>query len=165
MVESPTRVSTDHGLDELRDLLDGPRTKFYICNTDRRNSIPRGSDELEGKMRNRGLAAAWEQFSYRGHMERVDRGDAIFMFAKGVGIVGIGRAKGPCRQLPPGDARRIGGSSKLTEGTEWQIDVEWLDWSRNHPCPISEPPQVTFKEITKDKLLRYAVREHFLGRT
>ena len=96
MAESPTKVSSaDHRLDDLRDLLDSPRTKFYFCNTDRKNSIPLGSAELEREMHGRGCAAAWEVFYYPGHMQRVKRGDAIFMFAKGVGIVGIGRAAGP----------------------------------------------------------------------
>jgi len=61
---------------------------FFVCNTDRKCS-----PEAEERMRHRGYAAAWEEFRYPIHMDTVRRGHAIFMFAKGVGIIGIGRAK------------------------------------------------------------------------
>jgi hypothetical protein len=80
--------------EDLRELLDNA-DRFFCCNTDRRQGArtPTGGYELEEKMHKRGYAAAWESFKFPSHMDKVKRGDAIFMFAKGVGIVGIGYAK------------------------------------------------------------------------
>ena len=78
--------------DDLRDMFDNAK-RFFVCNTDRRHTefTPTGGYFLEEEMHNRGYAAAWENFKFPGHMEQVEPGDAIFMFAKGVGIIGIGR--------------------------------------------------------------------------
>lgn len=151
--------------DDLRDLLDGLKNRFFLCNTDRKNSIPANSGELERKMHSRGYAAAWEKFDYPSHMEMVKSGDAIFMFAKGgVGVVGIGRAKGGCEVLEPDDPGRIGGSSEWTRKKEWRVPVDWLDWRHDHDgCRISTPPRQTFLEVTGNRFLRIAVRGHFLG--
>ena len=154
MVESLTDASTaDQLQNELRSLLDGMKNRFFLCNTDRKNSIPPNSSELEKKMHTRGYAAAWEKFDHAEHMERVKRGDAIFMFAKGgVGVVGVGRAKGGCEVLKPNDPGRIGGSSEWTRKSEWRVPVDWLDWRHDHDaCRLNKPPRVTFWDITRER--------------
>jgi hypothetical protein len=97
---------------ELRELVDGTKNRFFWCNTDREHSdLTKGGYDLEQAMHNRDYAAAWEEFKQPSHMKQVRRGDALFMFAKGgVGIVGIGRAKAGCKVLQPGDPDRLGNS-------------------------------------------------------
>jgi hypothetical protein len=109
-----------------------------------------------------GCAAAWESFRSPKYMERVKRGDAIFMFAKGVGIVGIGCAKAKRQILEPNDPDRIGMSNSKDE-REWRIPVDWLDWrDDNDACPFKSP-NMTFWNLTEDAALRGAVRRRFLG--
>ena len=58
-------------------------------------------------------------------MEKVGGGEAILMYANGVGIIGIGRAMAKCEILKPGSPSRLLGNE---EATEWRIPVEWLAW-------------------------------------
>jgi hypothetical protein len=87
-------------------------------------------------------AAMWEwppdstmKVKYLEHMGRVKPGDLIFMFASGLGVIGVGSAK-DCRLGPlfPGDYRRIRGDDY--RGAEWQVPVEWLHWQPEDPCPF-----------------------------
>jgi hypothetical protein len=152
---------------ELRELLDGTKNRFFWCNTDRRGSVlTKGGYDLEQAMHIQGYAAAWEEFEQRGHMKQVRRGDAIFMFAKGgVGIVGSGCAKTEVQVLQPGDPDRLGNSENTRTLIEWRVPVHWLEWRRDRdafrPKTSLRP---TFLEVTQDRVLRNAVREHFLGR-
>jgi hypothetical protein len=79
-------------LKKLRDLLDNAR-RFFLCNTDRQYAKPvNGLYQLEELMWATGYAAAWDEFTYPDHMMRVQKNDALLMYANGQGIIGIGRA-------------------------------------------------------------------------
>ena len=112
---------------------------FFVCNTDRRQGecTATGGYALEQEMFNRGFAAAWEDFRFPDHMKQVERGDAIFMFAKGIGILGIGTAKGRCEKLSPGNPDRIHNVAQKDNITfEWRVPVEWLmEWTDEAACP------------------------------
>jgi len=145
---------------KLRGLL-GNAPRFFVCNTNRKNST-----DVEAQMRLQKFAAVWEDFRYPNHIERVRTGDAIFMFAKGVGIVGIGRAAAACEVLGPHDSRRIR-SSREYDGREWRVPVEgWLAWVEHDaeacPCVI---PNASFVDVSGAKYddLRRAIHERFLG--
>lgn len=145
---------------KFRNLLQrAPR--FFVCNTNRRHS-PDGTDEE--LMLHSHYAAVWTDFKYPTHMERVDKGDAIFMFAKGAGIIGVGRAKAATEVLPPGYPGRI--TSDFEYDTEWRVPVEeWLAWVEDdaeaYPWIM---PNASFLDISGDEYrqLREGVRRHFL---
>ena len=112
-------------------------------------------------MHTRGFAAAWEKFKFPPHMDEVEPGDVIFMFAKSVGIIGVGVAEGTCERLSPKQAGRI---ATLHPTVEWRIPVRWLVWtdingafrwkSNNFTFwNVSDPPYREFRE---------QVMEHFL---
>jgi len=153
---------------ELRELLDGKKNRFFWCNTDRRNSrLTKNGYELEQAMHTQGYAAAWEGFKEASSMLQVALGDATFMFASGgVGIVGIGRAKAGCKILQPGDPGRLGNCEYSRRLAEYRIQVDWLVWCRDRDAyhPHHSLPK-TFLEVTSNMVLRNAVREHFLGRS
>lgn len=139
----------------LRDLFEGAN-RFFVCNTNRKWSV-----DAEDHMRRREYAAAWEEFKYPTHMDEVRRGDAIFMYAKGVGIIAIGRAKAARQVLEPGDPDRI-----MKEGkAEWRVPVEWLAWSKDNYAFSWNSPNVTFFEVSRDNYsqLRDSIRKHFLS--
>jgi hypothetical protein len=139
-------------------LLDGFETgnRFFVCNTNRR-----WSPEDEKRMHDRGYAAAWEQFNFPSHMGRVEQGHTIFMYAKGVGIIGIGRAKGPCQILEPGHPDRV------TPGAtpEWRVPTAWLAWKKNSGAYPWKSQNSTFFEVSGDryKKLRGDIKKHFLS--
>lgn len=140
--------------------------QFFVCNTDRRHGerTPTGSYRLEEEMYNRGYAAAWETFKFPGHMEQVGPGDAVFMFAKGVGIIGIGRAKTVCETLEPGDADRVN-TVDYKNDVEWRVPVHWLDWRDQEDAYAWKSPNFTFWNVSDESYanLREGVRQHFLG--
>jgi len=146
--------------EDLRILLDGAN-QFFCCDTNRRQGArtPKDGWELEERMHNRGYAAAWESFTYPSHMDKVEHGDAIFMFAKGVGIIGIGRAKAKRQVLEPRDPDRIGGNFENTR--EWRVPVDWLDWREKNACEYKGLNR-TFWDVTKNAHMREAVGRHFL---
>lgn len=146
---------------KLRKLLDNA-PRFFVCNTNRKNSI-----KVEAQMRQQRYAAVWEDFRYPDHIKRVRTGDAIFMFAKRVGIIGVGRAAAACEVLGPHDPRRIR-SSREYNGREWRVPVQdWLAWIEHateacpSPCMI---PNASFVDVSGPKYddLRRAVRRKFL---
>lgn len=142
--------------EELRDLLDNAN-RFFVCNTNRR-----WSRDVEEQMRRRSYAAAWEEFKYPTHMDQVEQDNAIFMFAKGVGIIGIGRARAPREILEPSDADRI----ENGDTREWRVPVDWLAWVEEDVDSFSwHSPYPTFFDVSGDKYreLRQGVRKHFLG--
>ena len=149
----------------LRNLLETSE-RFFLCNTDRkhRERTPTGRFLLEDEMRRRHFAAAWEDYRYPSHMERVKRGDAIFMFAKDVGIVGIGRASGEYEVLQKGNRDRI---NKWWDTPEWRVPVDddWLAWADEDEdaCQL-KGPMGTFIDIRGDIYsdLRAKVTKHFL---
>jgi hypothetical protein len=94
--------------DSLQNLFEtAPR--FFVCNTNRRYSeqTATGGSAIEQEMYTHRLATAWEPFKFPSHMQLVEPGDGIFMFAKGVGIIGIGIATAQCEILPATDPNRL----------------------------------------------------------
>ncbi|MGB8260421.1 MAG: phospholipase D family protein [Terracidiphilus sp.] len=146
----PTGLAT-----RLLDLLE-TGNRFFVCNTNRRNS-----DEDEGRMHDRGYATAWEPFNFPGHMERVEQGHAIFMFAKGLGIISIGRATGQCQILEPGNPDRV----TQGESREWRVPTAWLAWKEGSDACSWKSPNSTFFDVSGDhyKQLRNDIKKHFLG--
>ena len=130
-------------------------SQFFVCNTNRKHSF-----EDEKRMHHRGYAAAWEEFRYPTHMDKVKWGDAIFMYAKGKGIIGIGLARAKREVLKPGDPDRI------AKGTtrEWRVPVTWLVWEKDHSASRWKSPNSTFFDVSEDKYssLRNNLRKHFL---
>jgi hypothetical protein len=150
-VASPTR---------FRDLMNNAR-RFFVCNTNRRYS-PDGTDEA--LMRQTQYAAVWEDFNYPGHLERVRPGDAIFMFAKKVGIVGVGRANGHHQVLQPGDSERI--STSYNRDAEWRVPVDdWLAWAEHDEDAYDwQMPNASFLDVSGDhyRQMREGIRGHYL---
>jgi hypothetical protein len=97
-------------------------------------------------------------------MERVQQDDAIFMWGKWAGIVGIGRAKAKHEVLEVSDPDRV----RIDDCSEreWRIPVEWLAWVEDdrdaYPCSM---PNASFIDASGDQYreLREGVRQHFLG--
>lgn len=151
--------------DDLQDLLDNA-SRFFICNTDRRHGAltSTGKYVLEQKMCTRGYATAWETFRFPNHMQQVEPGDAIFMFAKSIGIIGIGRARTICEILKPGDPDRIENFPD-ENSPEWRVPVDWLDWRKAEEAYHYKSPNFTFWNITGDQYnnLRKGIRKHFLS--
>jgi len=86
------------------------------------------------------------------------------MYAKGVGILGIGQARGPHEVLQPGDPERLrkGGTP------EWRIPVSWLAWEDDDADAfIWNSPNATFFEVSdlKYRSLRDDVERHFSERS
>jgi len=151
--------------DELRDLLEHAK-QLFVCNTDRRQGerTPVGGYALEQEMHNRGYATAWETFRFPSHIQQVEPGDAIFMFAKGIGIIGIGQAKTKCETLKPNNPDRIG---KFYESNtpEWRVPVKWLVWRDDDDAYPYKAPNFTFWNVTgaRYRNLRKRVINHFLS--
>jgi hypothetical protein len=143
--------------------------RFFICNTDRRQGerTSTGGFVLEQEMYNRGLATAWETFKFPNHMQEVEPGDAILMFAKGVGIVGIGVATATCETLSPDDPDRVRNFSSEQNTAEWRVPVKWLAWTDEADAYPYKSPNFTFWNVTGadyDKF-RDEVKSHFLRKT
>jgi hypothetical protein len=88
------------------------------------------------------------------------------MFAKGVGIIGIGQAKTKCETLKPNDPDRIG---KFYESNapEWRVPVEWVDWRSDEEAYHCKSPNFTFLNVKSDQYsdMREGIRKHYLGGT
>lgn len=142
--------------DELRQLLENA-SKFFVCNTDRRCDIA-----LERAMHDRGYAAAWEDFRYPLHMERVKPGHVILAYAKGVGIIGMGRATGRRELVEPDEPGRIRDDLRTLE---WRVPVKWLDWRDEKDAYSWKSPNLTFWNVSGEKWadFRKGVRQHFLS--
>jgi len=148
----------------LRELL-YDSSQFFLCNTDRRHDRRAGAGAypLEEEMHKRRYAAAWETYNYPAHMQRVETGNTIFMYAKGVGIIGIGRATAKAEVLEPGNIDRI---RQKGDTREWWVPVEWLSWCDDDKdaCLLENKQGLsgTFLDVTRRLELRDAVRRHFL---
>jgi len=155
----PGEGSLSHGsATKLHDLFE-KAGRFFVCNTDRK-----WSPDAEERMRHLGYAAAWEEFRYPNHMDKVGQGDAIFMFAKGVGIIGVGRAKAHREILKSGTPDRVmPGIPTL----EWRVPVDWLAWKKDRDCYSWKSPNLTFFEVGQDKYfpMRDGVKKHFLDQS
>jgi hypothetical protein len=153
-VEKRPTLSTGRAT-KLLDLFE-TGNRFFVCNTNRRWSL-----EDEKRMHDRGYAAAWERFNFPCHMGKVEPGHTIFMYAKGVGIIGIGRAKGRCEILEPGNPDRV------TPGktNEWRVPTAWLSWKENSDAYRWKSQNSTFFEVSGDqhRQLRNGIKKHFLS--
>ena len=130
--------------------------RFFVCNTDRRHD-----PDAEHQMRERGYAAAWEEFSFPSRMKEVERGNGIMFYANGDGIIGIGCAESSCQILEPNAPDRL---SRNGHTREWRIPLEWLVWGEGDGGAFdwtSPPP--TFFEVNGKRygVLRNGVRRHF----
>src|SRR3984885_12747639 len=137
---------------KLQNLFEGT-SQFFVCNTNRRNSV---SDEKT--MHDQGYAAAWEKFNYPTHMDRVEAGDTICMYAKGEGIIGIGRAIGAAEKLESGAPNRL-----LPHGERGgRKPTEWLVWKADQPFPWNSP-NATFFDVSADEYesFREGLKSHF----
>lgn len=147
----------------LQELLTSS-SRFFICNSNRRDGkrTQTGGFSLEEEMHNRGFVAAWEDFKYPSHMKLVEPGDTIFMFAKGVGIIGIGVATDCYKKLPPHHPDRI---SSIYEDIEWRIPVRWLAWTDPIGAYHWKSPNTTFLDISDLKYIDFRINviTHFLG--
>jgi hypothetical protein len=163
-------LASDNLPGELRELLDNAK-RFFVCNTNRQypgehRRTPSGGYALEEAMHRRGYAAAWEEFKYPTHMEKVESGDAIFMFAKNVGIIGIGCATSICEVLKPSHPDRVSRISNYDyqKTPEWRVPTNWLDWRQDRDAYTFKGLNRTFYDVTGDEYrdFREAVRRHFL---
>ena len=150
----------------IRELFEKPKG-FFVCNTNRRQGARTATHgyAVEQLMYTRHYAAAWEAFKFRDHMDEVQPGAAIFMFAKGVGIIGIGRAMGKCQKLDSDNSGRIG-DPYFKGDREWRIPVEWLgEWREHDAYDWKAARNCTFLNVGDEKYmgLREGVRKHFLG--
>lgn len=148
--------------DSLQNLFKNA-THCFVCNTDRRQGerTPTGGYALEEQMHSRGLAVAWEDFRFPSHMAMVSPGDAIFAFAKGVGIIGVGVAEAACERLSINAHGRLTG---VHDSVEWRVPTRWLVWTdRNGAFPL-KAPNSTFWNISdpKHRDLRARLMAHFL---
>jgi hypothetical protein len=148
-------------LSELRDFLkNAPR--FFVCNTNRRRS-PDGM--LENLMRRAKHAICWNKFNWPSHMERVLKGDAIFMYAKDVGIIAVGRASRICKVVAVGRPGRL--DLRRPNVEEWQVPVDdWLVWIENdEEACYWRMPVASFLDVSADtdayRELRERVLNHF----
>jgi hypothetical protein len=134
---------------------------YFVCNTNRRHS-PDGAHE--NLMQRTQYAAVWTDFKYPTHMQRVSKGDAIFMFAKGAGIIGVGRAKAGTEILPPDDPDRI--TSEFVEEEEWRVPVDdWLAWAEDDEDAYPwKMPNASFLDVSGNdyRKLREGISRHFL---
>jgi hypothetical protein len=142
-----------------------PDQRAFWCNTNRGAGV-----ELEQRMRSQCFAAAWiaddhpdGTFNYPDHMRRVRQSDLIFMYAKSVGVIGVGRAAESRLEIlfpdHPGRLRDF-----ATEGgnrEEWRIPVEWVAWDEANPCEVEHALLSSFQEITGLAERLGALRKHF----
>jgi hypothetical protein len=141
--------------------------RVFWCNTNR--GAGAGGNSLEQRMHVHGFAAAWTAadhpdgtFNYPDHMRKVRCGDLIFMYANGLGIIGVGRAAESRLELlfpdHPGRLRAFATEGENEE--EWRIPVEWQVWDDANPCEV-EPLRSSFQEITDHAERIAEVRQHF----
>ena len=116
-------------------------------------------------MHSRDYAAAWETFKFPSHFQQVEPGDAIFAFAKGVGIIGSGRAKTRCEKLKPGDPDRLRPAPPDSDAHEWRVPVDWLAWCDDDDAFRYKSPNSTFWNVSEDRYsdLRKGIKKHFLS--
>ena len=156
----PKQVYTD----AVSALFDGAE-RFFVINTNRRHDYKTstGGFGLEEKMNERGLATAWEDFKFPSHMEQVEAGDAIFAFAKGVGIIGIGAATAGC-EVRDGTATDRLPAFDDHLAREWRVPTKWLVWVDAADAMPYKSPHFTFWNVSGNDYagLRRDVAEHFL---
>ena len=103
------KQQADGRLTESLQNLFATAPRFFVCNTNRRYSplTATGGSAMEQEMYSRQLATAWVPFKFPSHMQLVALGDGVFMFAKGVGIIGIGVATARCEFVSATASNRL----------------------------------------------------------
>lgn len=144
--ERPDNVYSADDLEKLSH----PDARCFVCNTNRRWS-GKGVANDESAMREGRWAATWETFKYPEHMERVEPGSVILMFAKGAGVIGVGRATGKCQVLPPGAPGRLRRGVEYSTA-EWRVPVNWAAWvdSDDEAYPWTMP-NASFLDVSGQK--------------
>lgn len=145
------------GLSSQRQAVRSPRV--FVCNSNRKEL----GEDGEYLMRSRGYAVAWEAFQSSRDMADVRSGDLVLLYANQVGIIGVGRALGPCEVLEPEDPRRVSGQF---DTREWRIPVDWLRWvHEGDACPWKGVLPPTFHNVSGERWSghREEVIRHFLG--
>lgn len=140
--------------------------QFFFCNTNR-GLNEGGVNYLEKQMHKKQLAAAWERFNYPSHMDRVKKHDVIFMYANGVGFIGVGQADGAVEKLEPEQRGRL---CKAWSVKEWRIKMktDWFKWLADEDAIIWPSKTLfrskTFFDLTGDEHedVRIAVGKAFL---
>ena len=94
----------------------------------------------------------------------------ILMYAKRVGIIGVGRATGPVQRLRgrPGRIDELNVPPMWTvnypwPGEEWRIPLRWLRWEPNRPFGWSPVLRPTFQDVSGANFVsqRRIVWRHF----
>lgn len=159
----PTPKAKTELTDSLQHLF-ATATRCFVCNTDRREGTrtATGGFLLEEEMHNRGFAAAWENYKFPSHMELVEEGNVIFMFAKAVGIIGVGVATGPCETLTSSQPGRL---TYVHTSIEWRIPTRWLAWTDANDAYRWKSPNFTFWDVSESQYedFRAGVMSHFLA--
>ncbi len=149
----------EFSFDCLPDSVEGlfqTATRYFLCNSNRRHQEP---EHCEDAMLTDGVAMAWSPFGYSSHMERVLRGDAVFLYANQIGVIAIGVATGPVEVFKIDDVERI---YHTYDEDEWRIPVKWLNVRKEDACSIT-PVQQSFLDISdaKHRERRNAVKVAF----
>ena len=138
--------------------------QFFFCNTNR--GLQEGVvNSLEKKMHKKKFAAAWERFNFPSHMDRVNEHDVVFMYANGVGFIGVGQAEGAVEKLEPQQSGRL--RSTWTD-REWRIKMKWFQWLSDKDAICWQSKTLfrskTFFDLTSDEHedVRIAVSKAFL---
>ncbi|CAH1385245.1 phospholipase D family protein [Candidatus Nitrotoga sp. M5] len=143
--------------------LDDGGRQFFICNSDRRNGTRTadGGYLHEELMQSLGTAMAWESFKHPKHMSKARKGDIVFLFAKGKGVIAVGEVTEEVEVADGIHKKRL---SQVANTTEWRICVNWVT-QRNKffACYIENPPLCTFMDISAEKYksLRVSVLNYF----
>lgn len=135
--------------------------RVFWCNSNRGAAEP-GGNELEERMHTHGFAAAWVPFVYPEHMRRVRGGGLVFLYAKELGVIGVGVAReSRVEILGPDHPGRLRAFEHGEHEEEWRVPVEWLAWDTAAPCPVVAL-RTSFQEITDHEERVRLVRKHFL---
>ena len=113
----------------------------------------------------RGLATVWESFNFRTQMEAVRPGDAVFAFAKGVGIIAVGVAEAECEVIEGDSEDRIRSVDELNSA-EWRVPTRWLVWvDEADALPYKDAPKASFVDVSGENFdeLRKSIAHHFAG--
>lgn len=136
--------------------------RFFLCNTNRRYTerTPTVGYATEEAMHTRRFAAAWEDFNYDSHMQEVKKDDVILMFAKSVGVIAVGIARGTCETLAVGEPTRVFNGHRKPE---WRVPTEWVVWVDDLAAMPYKSSNYTFANISADSYsdLRDDVLKHF----
>jgi hypothetical protein len=105
--------------------------RVFLCNTNRKQGKAWEEDLtfFERMMHREKHALAWTFFKFPKHMGEVGKGDLIIMWAKNVGAIGLGEAKGPVEIYGPKDKRFYSGFDRNPPPSdEYRIPVKWVAW-------------------------------------